>query len=200
MKGNFSINRLSSNPLEHSFGILRMKARHQDSIDKFINDIKRLNFIRLHRKDYIDTVIRHRESNFGATIVSDGTFYNDFNFLKELIESIKNFVIMNQKTPIFMSFINEIEEIFKSQSNNTKDYIVCNSKEVTLNPSSQGSIRCRQEMDVTGRKYCPWTKNEEDELNKLNFDLHGDISKIIKYFPNRSPDSLRSKLNKMNVK
>ena len=50
-KGKISLNRLSTNPLEHSFGILRMKARNHDTIDKFINDIKRLNFIRLHKKN-----------------------------------------------------------------------------------------------------------------------------------------------------
>ena len=47
--GKFSINRLSSNPLEHSFGTLRMKARYDDTIDKFIECIKKLNFIRLKR-------------------------------------------------------------------------------------------------------------------------------------------------------
>ena len=55
-------------------------------------------------------------------------------------------------------------------------------------------------MDVTGRKYCPWTEAEEEELKKMSSDFHGYISKIIKYFPNRSPDSLKAKLNKLNVK
>ena len=34
-----SLNRLSSNPLEHSFGTLRMKARYDDTINKFIESI-----------------------------------------------------------------------------------------------------------------------------------------------------------------
>lgn len=44
-----SINRLSSNPLEHSFDTLRMKTRYDDTIDKFIESIKKINFIRLKR-------------------------------------------------------------------------------------------------------------------------------------------------------
>ena len=89
-KGAFSLNRLSSNPLEHSFGILIMKAKNHDTIDRFINDIKRLNFIRLHRREYIEKVIRHRVSDFGRNIECDRFFY-DSN-LNSLFASIENFI------------------------------------------------------------------------------------------------------------
>ena len=102
-KGAFSLNRLSSNPLEHSFGILRMKAKNHDTIDMFINDIKRLNFIRLHRREYIETVIRHRVSDFRRNIECEGFFY-DSN-LNSLLASIENFISFNQKNELSENFI-----------------------------------------------------------------------------------------------
>lgn len=48
--GTISSNRLSSNPLEHSFRTLRMKANYDDGIDKFINNINKLNFIHINKK------------------------------------------------------------------------------------------------------------------------------------------------------
>ena len=193
----FSINRLSSNPLEHSFGILRMKARNHDSINKFINDIKRVNFIRLHKRDYIKTVIRHRESDFGRIIHPDGDFSKED--LNGLLESIARFISLNQKDQLFENFMDEIRAVEMKSSKKSSD-ILCSTKDVTLNPSSQINIRRRQEMDHTGRKYCPWTKCEEKKLIDLHNDFNGNINKMIKYFPERSPDSLKQKIKNLKVK
>ena len=55
-------------------------------------------------------------------------------------------------------------------------------------------------MDNTGRRYCPWTKNEEEKLSQLNKDSGGNIPKIMKYFPDRSPESLKQKIKNMKFK
>ena len=196
-KGEYSLNRLSSNPLEHTFGILRMKARNHDTIQKFISDIKRLNFIRLHRRDFTETVIRHRVSDFGKTIHFDGTFYNaDLN---SLLDSIEKFILFNQKDSLFENFIQELRDLSKKAPKKNTD-TACSIKEITLNPSSTNRIRDRQEMDHTGRKYCPWTKSEEEKLLHLNDVIGGDIKALMKFFPDRSPESLRQKIKKIKVK
>ena len=55
-------------------------------------------------------------------------------------------------------------------------------------------------MDSTGRRYCPCTKREEEKLLNMNKYFEGNISKVMKYFPNRSPDSLIKKIQNLNVK
>ena len=193
-KGEISLNRLSTNPLEHSFGILRMKARNHDTIDKFINDIKKLNFIRLHKKDYIETVIRHRVSNFGKEIKSDGKCANED--LNGLLISIEKFIYTNQKDENFENFIKELKESASREPHKNSD-LICSTNDITLSPSSQGKIRGRQEMDPAGRKYCSWTKGEEEKLKALHDACGGNINKIMKYFPERSPESLKQKIKKL---
>ena len=55
-------------------------------------------------------------------------------------------------------------------------------------------------MDHTGRKYCLWTKSEEEKLLHLNDVIGGDIKALMKFFPDRSPESLRQKIKKIKVK
>lgn len=195
-KEKFSLSRLSTNPLEHSFGILRMKARNHDTIDKFINDIKRLNFIRLHKKEYFETVIRHRVSNFGKIINPDSNFCNNSN-LDSLLDSIERFISKKEKNQLFDNFINEIKDLYFKESPKNSD-IICGTKDITISPSSQGKRSGRQEMDHTGRKYCPWTKGEEEKLIMLKDIYNGNINKIMKYFPERSPDSIRQKIRNLD--
>ena len=160
-QGLISLNRLSSNPLEHSFGVLRMKAKNHDSINKFISDIKRVNFIRLHKRDYVKTVIRHRVSDFGKTINLNGTFCQEN--LTGLLSSIAKFIFQNRKEQLFEDFTKEMKEVANKEPIKISDTL-CSTKEITLNPSSQTHIRGRQEMDQSGRKYCAWTKKEEKNL------------------------------------
>ena len=142
-------------------------------------------------------MIRHRVTDFGKEIELDGTFYEED--LNGLFSSIVKFILLNQKDPLFETFTKEIREISEKEQKND-NIIICNTKDITLNPSSQLHIRGRQEMDQTGRKYCPWTKKEEKKLMDLNSDFGGDIYKLMKYFPDRSPESIKMKIKRMNVK
>ena len=94
--------------------------------------------------------------------------------------------------------MDEIRAIAMKSSKKSSD-VLCSTKDITLNPSSQINIRGRQEMDHTGRKYCPWMKSEEKKLIDLHNDFNGNINKMMKYFPERSPDSLKQKIKNLRI-
>ena len=106
-----------------------------------------------------------------------------------LLSAIERFIYTNRTDQLFDNFINELKVAVFRDSPKKSD-LICSTKDITLSPSSQGKIRGRQEMDPTGRKYCTWTKGEEEKLLMLHDACGGNINKIMKYFPERSPESL----------
>ena len=201
-----SLNRISSNPLEHSFGTLRIKAKYDDTIDKFISNIKKLNFIRLKRKTFIEEVIKNRASDFGRIIdLNSNKIENDF-YINSVVSSIFAFTVNGYKNVIFNSFIQKLNETMLKNYNQRCKVCIKSSHDVILNPGTISRINTRQ-INLTNkceRKKCKWSESEDVLLINSYEISDGNISKIMKVLTNRSPNSIKNrichlkKINKLN--
>lgn len=190
-----SVNRLSSNPLEHSFGTLRMKANYDDSIDKFISNINKLNFIRLKRQNYEDEVIHNRVSDFGRTINLNQKKLENRSYKDSVIYSIFQFTLFGFKNEIFKNFTNRLNSILNQNLNQRCKICIKSSNDVMLNPGTVNRINTRQQDEKQKcQKRCKWTAVEDELLINTYEVSDGNLTKIIKIFNSRSPNSVKSRI------
>ncbi len=69
-----------------------------------------------------------------------------------------------------------------------------------LSPNSNILIEKRQNAANELSPKCNWNNQEVSLLIKLNKDLNGNISLISKYFPKRTINSIKKKLNTIQKK
>lgn len=191
-----SINRLSSNPLEHSFGTLRMKARYDDTIDKFIESIKKLNFIRLKRRIYQEEVIYNRISDYGRVLELNSTKNEYLNYVESIVKSVLSYSINGIKDPIFTNFNNKLHKIMTNNINKCK-ICIKSSKDFYLNPGTTLRINSRQQEDNNqcSPKRCKWLASEDDLLINTYDFTKSNITQLLMIFNNRSPNSIRTRIS-----
>ena len=75
VKGTISLNRIGSNPLEHHFGLMRIRSKYNDDIEHYINSEKESNILENIEKEILGNIVSKRTSSFGEVINVDGIFY-----------------------------------------------------------------------------------------------------------------------------
>ena len=123
-----------------------MKARYDDTIDKFIESVKKSNFIRLKRRIYQEEVINNRVSDFGRVISLNSSKNEYLNYYESVVKSVLMFSLTGKKDPNFNNFNNKLKEIMKNNINKCK-ICIKTSKDIYLNPGTTLRINSRQQKE-----------------------------------------------------
>ena len=55
------LNRIGTNPLEHTFGVVKMRSKDHHNAQRFLSEINNLNALRKIREEMIYDAVKHRE-------------------------------------------------------------------------------------------------------------------------------------------
>ena len=66
--GEISLNRVGTNPLEHRFGLLRLKSKYQHNIVNLIREQAKLDAIHKIEAEVFDNLVSKRTKTFGDTV------------------------------------------------------------------------------------------------------------------------------------
>lgn len=197
---NIHLNRLGTNPLEHTFGIIRMRSKDHHNSQRFINEAGKINALKNLNEELILENIKNRDLQFGKVISIPIKKNNDFLKAHKYVNSLYEEIISNKCN----NDCKEIHSIFNKVTNitieQTKKCYLMNSKDIMLSPNSNILIEKRQNAANELSPKCNWNNQEVSLLIKLNKDLNGNISLISKYFPKRTINSIKKKLNTIQKK
>lgn len=161
--GPISMNRIGTNPLEHHFGLLRMKAKFKHDWENILRNEKKLKVLEVLKNDMISEHIRTRCSSYGPVLFLENrnkgsstnllvaqSLLQKFNIpLKKKLSGIQS----DTGFTIFISKINQLIENEKIPMKST----VFSSKDIKINPSAGAYIQKRQDFS----KF----KNDDDISN-----------------------------------
>ena len=70
--GLVSLNRIGTNPLEHHFGLLRIRCKFQHNFDRFVHEEKKVELLDEIEKMTIENIVSSRKKTFGEKVFLDG--------------------------------------------------------------------------------------------------------------------------------
>ena len=186
MKGYIDLNRCSTSPLEHNFGIARMSCRNNNRIERLLLQFSRIDVRRLKKIEIYNRTMNHRVTNHGSIINIDKDIIDLETIYKNTNRIIKNFFSLEQN---YVTTV-ELFKLFEKLENKLvpQSRFFCKSSDIFVNPSTVSKIQTRLENDLGKR--CRWSSQEEELLIKLNKDIGGNCTQISKYFEERTPKSI----------
>ncbi len=191
------LNRIGTYPLEHTFGVVRMRYKDHHNAQRFLSEVNNLNALRKIREEMIYDAVKHHELQFGKIIINKPVKYDNSDIIKyvdSLVYEAKYDYCNTDCEKVHQYFIKLIKE-----SNSTKDKCyLYKSSDVLLSPRSNTNIQKRQFSGYNTER-CRWGNEEIQLLIQLIQDFKGNISMISKYFPRRTPRSVEEKLNKIKI-
>lgn len=190
--GNIDLNRCSTAPLEHNFGIARMSCRDNNRMERLLLQFSRIDVRRLKKEFIFNRTMNHRVTNHGA-IVSLISLNDDFPFNKiEINNGIKSF-FKSKNIKFILESIGKIVNHFEKMEEKLvpSSRYICKSSDVFVNPSSVTRIQSRYKNDLGKR--CKWSSAEEELLIRLSKDMGSNCSKLSKYFDERTPIAVYQK-------
>ena len=140
-------------------------------------------------------MIHNRVSDFGRTVnlnqkKSENRYYTD-----SVIYSIFQFTLFGYKNEIFKNFTNRLNSILNQNLNQRCKICIKSSNDVMLNPGTVNRINTRQQDEKQKcQKRCKWTAVEDELLINTYEVSDGNLTKIIKIFNSRSPNSVKSRI------
>ena len=158
IKGTVSLNRVGSNPLEHHFGLLRIRCKFDHRYSNFIKQEAKVNAFHEIEKEIVDNVVIYRRNVFGETLFIDEQYkdcqrYSNrevaYSILATFGAKTSKIKFHKESCPCFVEnaysqFINLIKSIDGKEESKDKTFIL-NSKELFPQGSSGAYIRQRQE-------------------------------------------------------
>lgn len=75
-KGNINLNRLGSNPIEHHFWLMRLKAKFKHSFDVFIKNEFKVKLMKNIESVIVHNLMSSRRLSYGCNIVINGEIYD----------------------------------------------------------------------------------------------------------------------------
>ena len=75
INGFVSLNRIGSNPLEHKFGLLRIRSKYKNSITKLFNEASKVEIMNHIEKSVFFDVVNRRKNTFGELLNLDGDYH-----------------------------------------------------------------------------------------------------------------------------
>ena len=197
---SIDLNRCSTSPLEHNFGIARICCRDNDRMNNLIKKFAILNVKRIDKFNLTKKVIRRRVTNYGIIfngIHADNIDYNlIFNCSKKLISNLLDDLKEKKKSEIVSEFFNFLPKINLKKQKNSK--FIGKSSDVYVNPTTTPNIKNRLKETIT--KPRAWSEKEVNLLKKLIHDIGGNCTLISSYFEKRNANSIYKKALKMYKK
>lgn len=157
--GLISLNRIGTNPLEHHFGLLRIRSKYHHTFERFLNEEKKVSILHEIEMMTIGNAVL-RNAQFGEIIFSDDEKHGEkslfsnrdfalailwkYNFPTKLIQ--RNCECKYEI--LYDIFINKINNIENRKNSNKNKKFKLNSNDYTLGVSSKSNIRKRQENGV----------------------------------------------------
>ncbi len=190
--GEIDLNRCSTAPLEHNFGISRMSCRDNNRMERLLLQFARIDVRRLKKDFLFNRTMNHRVTNHGA-IVKLSEFDHSFDMPdNEIIEALIPFLNSKKVSGVSYSIKNMIEIFDKIEEKLVpSSRFICKSSDVFVNPSTVTRIQSRLENDLGKR--CKWSVKEEELLIKLSKDMGSNCTKLSKYFDERTPKAVFQK-------
>lgn len=151
------LNRLGTNPLEHTFGIIRMRSKDHHNSKRFILEAGKINALIKINEELILENIKNRQLQFGKVIsLPNEKSYSDSE-AKEYVDSLfaeaKNGYCNKACKKIHSIFLNST-----STNNKTNKCYLLNSNDILLAPNSNILIEKRQNAASELNKKCGWSK------------------------------------------
>ena len=194
---NVHLNRFGTNPLEHTFGIIRMRSKDHHNSERFIKEAEKVNSLKKINEELILENIKNRELQFGRVISIPTQKNNKYQNANNYIDSLFNEAITGQCNDLCYKIHALFNEVINDKIGpNNKCYLL-QSKDICLAPNSNILIEKRQNSANSLSPKCRWNNEETSLLIRLNQDLNGNISLISQYFPKRTIKSIQEKLHKI---
>lgn len=76
------LNRLGTNPLEHTLGVVRKRSKDHHNAQRFLSEVNNLNALRKIREEMIYDAVKHRELQFGKIIINKPVKYDNPDIIK----------------------------------------------------------------------------------------------------------------------
>lgn len=153
--GIIRLNRIGTNPLEHHFGLLRIKSKYNDDFNTLLQSEIKVQIAADIEHEIIGKTIRNKRTSYGVDIFLDRIIYgNNIGYNHKIAYSIcKEFGfpvnLLSEKISkteceyFHYNFWNILNKALTNREIKKPKYIM-NSKELTKHPSSGRNIRERQ--------------------------------------------------------
>ena len=82
-KGSVSLNRIGTNPLEHHFGLLRIRSHFEYTFTNFIQEEAKVKVLHEIEKEVIGNIVASHKSQIGETVFFlNGEYYGEKHYYK----------------------------------------------------------------------------------------------------------------------
>ena len=156
--GTISLNRIGSNPLEHHFGLMRIRSKFNDDINRLLLSEAQSTILENIEREIIGNLIKKRKSSFGDVISLNGNLYGGnmapvdnklvaYSLCKYFglpVKYIKYKCPKCQSDLAFDIFWDKIKRIVSSRSIRNKRDVI-NSKDISYSTSAGSYISMRLE-------------------------------------------------------
>ena len=155
-----SLNRIGTNPLEHHFGLLRMRCKYKHNFNNILQNEKRINILLQIESELSGTIIRGRKDTFGVKVKTKCQEYGEkYGYSNKImaIALLSYFNIPIDKLNVRLSacdkevllaiFSSKIDVANRNKGGSTKQNnkrIISSSSKIGFNLHSGQFIRKRQ--------------------------------------------------------
>lgn len=153
--GNVRLNRVGTNPVEHHFGLLRIKSKYNDDFNTLLTSETKVQIASDIEHEIIGKTVRNKRTSYGVDVFLDRIVYgNNIGFNHKIayclckefgfpVNLLKEKVGQEECTYFHYSFWNLLNKTLINRNIKKSKYVM-NSKQLTKYPSSGRNIRERQ--------------------------------------------------------
>ena len=155
--GIISLNRIGTNPLEHHFGLIRLRCKYKHDYDQFVKKEVEVEILHQIEKITIGNLVQHRKNSYGEIVFLDentphgekSKFFNNeiafsilwkFGFPTNKIKKVSN--CFHEEA--YLEFMQKIKDVKKLHVTKNKKSIL-NSLDLSVGHSSGSYIKQRLE-------------------------------------------------------
>lgn len=196
------LNHFGTNPVEHNFGMIRLRSKDHHKVDRFIKEASKINALRQLREDMVVDAIAHRDLQFGR-IINTSFLYINLYYIEKMAFSLIQEAKTQKCDEICVKTHNFFIKIIEINSISCNKCYLFKSNDVLLAPNANVMIEKRQNFCCSKNTKCKWKSEEIELLIRLNHDLNGNLQLMQQYFPKRTIRSVENKLKeiqKINTK
>ena len=208
-EGMLYLNRIGTNPLEHTFGMVRMRSKNKHTYDKLVNKLGEEQMLKDLRKELnVSSKINSRLEEFGPQIINDlnhlgNTFqYNcrdiaialyiwfGFQYKNRYLESPFWIEIRHFYQDIADNFVTQMNAIY-FRLHPTPQRVKLSSVHLSIGTSANIINRLKSSTILDTKE---WTEEED----KLISNYQGDFEKIHQLLPYRNKEEILKRCFELN--
>lgn len=174
--GAVSLNRIGTNPLEHHFGLLRLRSKYKHNFENMIKQQNKIELMKTMEKEMTANIIKNRKKTYGVTIFLDKRRFaenQNFRIAQALLQfygiPVKTKMCKEAMDILVAIFMNKIEQFGENEKIYKNEYVL-NSKEIKLSPSMGAYIQKRQESANIKSEY--FQVSNDDFTDNYNENIH----------------------------